>query len=193
MSSPAEHVRRREPGALREPGDSVLLTGLMGCGKTSVGHLLAARLAFEFIDTDDRVVSIAGISIAEIFAREGEAGFRARERDVLRALPRVHAVVALGGGAVVPPENRALLEGLGTRVWLEAEPETLAARVGPAAGRPLLAGLDARGRLARLRELLEVRHASYASAAVRVATDGKSAAQVCDDVLEGLARAEGRA
>jgi shikimate kinase len=159
---------------------------MMGAGKSCVGRLLAARLSRPFLDTDARVAELAGRSIAEIFAAEGEAGFRARERAVLAALPEEGAVIALGGGAPVPEENRALLRAKGVLVWLDARPETLAGRVGLAEGRPLLAGLDAAGRAERLEALRSERASAYARAELRVETDGRTPEQVCDAVLAGL-------
>ncbi len=171
---------------LCERDRTLLLAGMMGAGKSSVGRLLATRLARPFIDTDERVALCAGRSIAEIFAGEGEAGFRARERALLGGLPERGAVIALGGGAPVPDENRALLRTKGVLVWLDARPETLARRVGEAGGRPLLAGLDVAGRIARLARLSSERATAYAGADVRVETDGRSPEEVCDAVLAAL-------
>jgi shikimate kinase len=165
---------------------SILLCGLMGSGKSSVGRMLAERLGWRFVDTDALVEAAAGASVARIFEREGEAGFRAREREVLRSLAGSGCVIALGGGAVESAENREILAGKGRLVWLDARPETLAGRIGADAGRPLLAGLDARGRIEHLRELAARRAAAYASAELRVSTDGLGVAQVCQAVLAGL-------
>ena len=165
---------------------AVLLTGLMGSGKSSVGRMLAEDLAWSFIDTDLRVEELRGLPVAEIFAREGEAAFRKLERQVLEALPEGRAVVALGGGAVLSDENRRLLAAKGTRIWLDARPETLLARLGAAEGRPLLEGMDERGRLARLRELARARASAYAEADLRVPTDGLSTREVCARVTKAL-------
>src|SRR5688500_9366932 len=81
------------------PRGCVLLAGMMGSGKSAVGGILARRLGWRFVDTDREIEAVAGASVAEIFAREGEPRFRERERDALRALPASGAVVALGGGA----------------------------------------------------------------------------------------------
>jgi shikimate kinase len=172
--------------ARRDRDRTLLLAGMMGAGKSVVGRLLAVRLSRAFIDTDERIAESAGRSIPEIFADEGEAGFRARERAVLAALPERGAVIALGGGAPVPDENRALLREKGVLVWLDARPETLASRVGEAADRPLLAGLDAAGRSARLARLREERSPAYAGSDLRVETDGRSPEEVCAAVLAAL-------
>jgi shikimate kinase len=126
------------------------------------------------------------MKIAEIFAREGETGFRKRERAVLETLPSERCVIALGGGAVVAAENRALLASLGTLVWLDARPETLVERIGIAAERPLLAGLDREARIAKLRALREARSAAYGAAKIRIETDTRSVEEVCAAVLAAL-------
>lgn len=167
-------------------GGSLLLAGMMGAGKSSAGRVLAARLGWEFVDTDALVAERAGLSIAELFQRAGEAHFRRLEREVISELPGRRAVVALGGGAVVPAENRAILARKGTLVWLDARPETLARRIGSDEARPLLAGADAATRLERLRALREERSGAYAEAAVRVETDARDVDEVCDAVLEAL-------
>jgi shikimate kinase len=165
---------------------SILLSGMMGAGKSTVGRRLAERLGWRFIDTDDEVASAAGLPVREIFARLGEPQFRELERLVLERLPERRAVVALGGGAVADAANRRLLRAKGARVLLEASPETLAERVGDVEGRPLLEGAQGADRLARLRALLEAREGAYASAELRVRTDGRTVDEVCDAVLEAL-------
>jgi shikimate kinase len=165
---------------------ALLLCGMMGVGKTQVGRLLASRLGWEFVDTDERIESGQKRSVARIFAEEGEQAFRALEREVLEQLPGQAAVIALGGGAVVAPENRALLRERGTLVWLDAEPEVLAARIGEREERPLLAGLDAEARVVRLRELRAEREPSYACADLRIATDDTTPQRVCDGLLAAL-------
>jgi shikimate kinase len=172
-------------GAPAVPERALLLAGMMGAGKSTVGRALARRLGWEFIDTDERVTERSGRSIAELFAL-GEESFRRLESAILAELPERGAVVALGGGAVVAPENRALLDAKGVWVWLDARPETLAERVGTDSRRPLLAGVDAGERLARLRALRDARAEAYAHARARVETDGLDVEQVCDAVLRAL-------
>ena len=165
----------------------VLLSGLMGSGKSRVGRALASRLGWDFVDTDEVVERATGMKIAEIFARDGEAAFRAHERAALSGLPTQRCVVALGGGAVVAAENRALLAAKGTLVWLDAEPETLVERIGDARERPLRAELDRAGRVARLAALRAERQAAYAQAPIRVVTDGRAVSEVAELVLRALA------
>lgn len=119
---------------------SVFFVGMMGSGKTTVGRLLARRLKRPFLDSDHEVEARCGVSIAVIFDIEGEAGFRARESQVIEELslkPRV--VLATGGGAVLDPQNRRRLAERGTVVYLHASPEDLFLRIGHDRNRPLLA------------------------------------------------------
>jgi shikimate kinase len=165
---------------------TILLTGMMGCGKSVVGRVLAERLGWRFIDTDAQIERTRGCSVAEIFRQEGEAGFRALERAEIGELPGERAVVALGGGALAQAENRAILQQRGVIVWLDAKPETLLARIGESDDRPLLAGLSAEDRRERLNTLRDERAESYGEAEVRVVTDGCTPKQVCDAVLAAL-------
>ncbi|MGH9085442.1 MAG: shikimate kinase [Acidimicrobiales bacterium] len=132
----------------------VVLVGLMGSGKTTVGRRLAARLGREFIDADRALEEITDRTIADIFETDGEAAFRDIEADVLEELLEHHApaVVASGGGVVLHPDSRIRLRGADvTVVWLDAGPAFLASRVEGKAHRPLLAGEEpAREVLARL-------------------------------------------
>lgn len=162
---------------------------MMGAGKSSVGRALARRLRLPFRDTDAEIERAAGRSVAEIFASEGEAGFRARERAAAEASADRRAVVALGGGAIAQPEIAAIVSRAGTIVYLRARPETLLARVGAAQERPLLAGLRADERLERVRSLLAEREAAYAGAQVCVDTDGSSVEDLVDEILERLGAA----
>jgi len=157
--------------ASKESRRTVWLVGMMGSGKSRVGALLAARLGRPFVDTDRVVEARAGATIVEIFAREGETGFRARERDAIMEAAGRGAVVSLGGGAIAQPGAADGLAASGTIVYLRARPETLARRVGEGEERPLLRGLDAAGRLAKLRALLAEREKHYERAALVIDTD----------------------
>ncbi len=150
---------------------TVWLVGMMGAGKTAVGRALAGRLELPFVDTDAEVERAAGASVAAIFAREGEAGFRAREREAVEKLAGMPAVVALGGGAPAQPGVWELLERSGTVIWLRARVETLLARVGAASERPLLEGLETEARRERISALLAERTPVYARAALTLDTD----------------------
>ncbi len=166
----------------------MLLAGMMGAGKSTVGRALAGRLGWSFFDTDVLVEDASGMSIAEVFLERGEAGFRALEERALEGLPKTRCVVALGGGALIAPANRERLLASGTLVWLVARAETLAARLDPGDTRPLLEGLEGPGRLERLRALAEERAPIYSLASIRVATDGLDVGEVCQAVCEALER-----
>jgi len=157
-----------------KPGN-VFLVGLMGAGKTTVGRLLARRLKLRFFDSDREVEQRCGVAIPVIFEIEGEAGFRAREEQVLAELTLLSGiVVATGGGAVLAAENRKRLAAGGTVVYLNARPEDLCERVRNDRGRPLLATDDP---LRRLRELHEQRDALYRSVADLVIDTGAQSVQ----------------
>lgn len=137
--------------AMSEAGGQVALVGFMGAGKTTVGRLLAAGLGLDFVDLDDAIATRAGMSIPEIFAREGEQGFRRREKAVLTEVSGRPQILATGGGVVKDPDNVRLLRAGGRVVWLQASPQAILARVGEGQGRPLLAGRgDLPGEVARL-------------------------------------------
>jgi shikimate kinase len=129
----------------------IVLVGPMGAGKTTLGRALAARLGCAFVDVDARIEADAAQSIPALFAAEGEAGFRRRESDALRAvLAGAPAVVATGGGAVLDAGNRAAMRAAGTVVYLTLDPATQLARLGGDTGRPLLQTADPAGTLAAL-------------------------------------------
>jgi shikimate kinase len=163
----------------------IILVGLPGSGKTTVGRLVATSLGAPFVDLDDAIQGRAGKSVARLFAEEGEGAFRALEAElggaVLRGPP---SVVAPGGGFFVGDVTRAMARGSGLVVYLETDPAVAAARLGGAAGRPLLEG----GRTgARVAALLAERAPLYRQSECTVATDGRSAADVAVAVVS-LAR-----
>ncbi len=159
----------------------VALAGPMGAGKSSAGRVLADRLGVSFIDLDARVVEGCGAdSVADIFAREGEAGFRRREVDALHGAVLSDGVLALGGGTVVSTDSRALLRAYGWRTFvLQASVPTLRARIGADGGRPLLYDLEA---------LVLTRADAYRAAGEAVATDGLTVPEVVNALLVRLGR-----
>jgi shikimate kinase len=159
---------------------------MMGAGKSAVGALLAERLGRGFVDTDAMVERMAGTSIAELFAREGEAAFRKREREAIENVAGGALVVALGGGAIAQPGAQERLTGSGTIVYLRARPESLLARIGETADRPLLHGVSGKDRLRRLAELLAERSPRYEQASIVVDTDGLEPNEVADTILGRL-------
>ncbi|MCL4683270.1 3-dehydroquinate synthase [Myxococcota bacterium] len=169
---------------------TIWLVGLMGAGKSAVGVRLAARLGLPFADSDAEVERAAGASIAELFAREGEAGFRIRERAAIDALAGRPAVVALGGGAIAEPGAAARLAASGIVIWLRARPATLAARIGSGDDRPLLAGLGFAKRIETLQGLERLREPHYATARFTVDTEARTPDEVAEHVATLLATHE---
>lgn len=166
----------------------LVLVGLMGAGKTTVGRRCAERLGRGFVDTDELVEAVTGRSVAEIFATDGEGAFRELERTAVAdacASP-APVVIACGGGAVLDPGNRDALGRRGFVVWLQAGSDELADRVGAGEGRPLLRGGAARVQLERLSELRGELYAAVAD--VVVPTDGRDVEQVVDAVLQEVER-----
>jgi shikimate kinase len=156
------------PAILSRLGDrSIVLIGMMGVGKSSIGRRLGARLGIPFVDADAEIESAAGMSIADIFARHGEASFRSGEaRVIARLLNGGPQVLATGGGAVMSPETRGLIQQRGVSIWLSAEFELLLRRISKRkAERPMLQTADP---AATLRELLAARQPIYAQADLTV-------------------------
>ena len=148
----------------------LFLVGMMGAGKSTVGRLVAQRLGWAFVDTDAEVVARTGRSVEELFAAQGEAGFRAEERVAVHevAARTSPTVVSVGGGAVLDEANRAVMAGSGTVVWLRAAPAVLAARVASEAGRPLLAEAGPSGARAELERIEADRRRWYEEVASAV-------------------------
>lgn len=159
---------------------ALVLVGPPGAGKTTVGRLVAERLGVAFRDTDADVVRVAGKSVAEVFIDDGEEHFRALEKTAVAAgLAEHEGVLSLGGGAVLDPATRALLQGANT-VLLEVDLSGATSRVGLNRDRPVLA-LNPR---AQLKALLEARMPLYREVArYAVDTSGKPARQVADEVV----------
>jgi shikimate kinase len=164
---------------------SIVLVGLMGAGKSTVGRRLAKRLGLPFVDSDEEIERAAAREIGEIFGRFGEASFRDGERRVLRRLiaggPKV---IATGGGAFMDPETRALILERCTAVWLEADVETLATRVSRRDNRPLLAGREP---LPVLAEQAAIRNPVYAEAHLRVPSQSGPHERTVDRIVAALA------
>lgn len=165
-------------------GRSLYLIGMMGSGKTSTGRPLAERLGYGFVDADAVIEQAAGCTIPEIFERDGEAGFRALESQVLNAISQRHSlVVATGGGVVTQRPNWGLLHS-GIVIWLDVMRDQLLARLrADATERPLLQTPDPE---AALDDLLAQRKPLYAEADLTVVIDQEDPATVADGILQLL-------
>ncbi len=164
---------------------TVVLVGMMGAGKTAVGTAVARQLGVEFCDSDEEIVRAASRSIAEIFARDGESFFRARETEVIgRLLRGTPCVLSTGGGAFLSDANRAQIHDAGVSVWLRADLELLWQRVRHKATRPLLRTANPRE---TLRELYEARQPFYAQADIVVESAAeRSVEDMASRVVEAL-------
>ena len=165
---------------------TIALVGLMGVGKSSIGRRLALALDLPFRDADTEVENAAGRSISEIFEAYGEEAFRDGERKVIaRLMDEGPHVLATGGGAFINDETRALIKGRAISVWLKADLELLARRVGRKDTRPLLRGKDP---LEVLKALAEVRNPIYAQADLAVETGDTPHHEAVEAVIRALAQ-----
>src|SRR5436305_3638510 len=169
---------------------SVVLVGMMGAGKSSIGRRLAQRLAIGFVDADAEIEAAAGMTIAEIFATYGEPYFRSGEQRVIaRLLESGPQVLATGGGAFMNAETRRAIRQKGVSVWLKAEFEVLMRRVKrrATADRPMLQGDPAE----RIRHLMDERYPLYAEADVTVMSREVSHEIIVNEIVSELARVLG--
>ena len=183
MTTTAREARKDELLALLGSRPIVLI-GMMGAGKTTVGRRLAARLDHHFIDSDEEVEKAANMTIPEIFTAHGEADFRAGEaRVIARILREPGIVLGTGGGAFINPETRRLIKTGSVSVWIKADPDLLFARVSRRSNRPLLKTANPR---ATLEALIEARYPIYAEADVTVVSRDVPQDQVAGDIIERL-------
>ena len=170
--------------------ENVFLVGPMGSGKSAVGRQLATRLDLAFVDSDAEIEARTGVDIPYIFEKEGEAGFREREREVLDALTgRSRVLLSTGGGAVLDPANRERLRSRGCVVYLRTSVKQQFARTRRSGHRPLLSNDDPLGTLERL---MLVRAPLYEEAAdLVVDTDGRKVGSVVEEIMRRLAEARG--
>ena len=165
---------------------NILLIGFMGTGKSTVSAVLAQRLGFRSVEMDEEIAAKAGMSIPEIFASEGEAGFRARETEELAAvLSGDGQVVSCGGGIVTRERNLSMLRSAAaSTVRLTASPEAVFERIGSDPGRPMLKDVRGPEDMARL---MESREAAYrAAGGVEIATDRKTPEEIADEIMVRL-------
>jgi shikimate kinase len=165
-------------------GRPIVLIGMMGAGKTTVGRRLAAKLGRHFVDSDEEVEKAAGMSIEDIFAAHGEADFRAGEVKVIaRLLKEDGIVLGTGGGAFMNADTRALIKETAISVWIKAEFEVLFQRVSRRSNRPLLKTANPRE---TLQKLIDARYPTYAEADVTVMSRDVPQDQVANEVIEAL-------
>ena len=165
-------------------GRPIVLIGMMGAGKTTVGRRLAAKLGRHFVDSDEEVEKAAGMSIEDIFAAHGEADFRAGEVKVIaRLLKEDGIVLGTGGGAFMNADTRTLIKETAISVWIKAEFEVLFQRVSRRSNRPLLKTANPRE---TLQKLIDARYPTYAEADVTVMSRDVPQDQVANEVIEAL-------
>lgn len=165
-------------------GRSLVLVGLMGCGKSSIGKRLANRLGLPFVDADDEIEKAHRKSIKEIFEDHGEAYFRDGERRVIaRLIDSGQHVLATGGGAFINAETRASIKSRAVSVWLKAELPILMRRVAKRDHRPLLRTADPE---AVMRELMQSRYPIYAEADITVQSRDVPHEVIVNEILEAL-------
>ena len=170
---------------------SLLLVGISGAGKSTVGRLLAEELGVAFVDLDDRVEQEAGMSVGAIFDKLGQSRFRDLETKVLSEALDAHPplVIATGGGAMERTQNQEKARDHGVLVWLEVSPEMAAARCHQGNDRPLLRDGDA---VKTLNQLLVNRTVGYQEARIVVQTDGRTPEGVVSHIVDALAKGRGQ-
>jgi shikimate kinase len=163
---------------------SIVLVGMMGAGKSSIGRRLAARLGLAFVDADAEIEKAAGMTIPEIFAAHGEPYFRAGEaRVIARLLESGPQVLATGGGAFMNPETRSMIRAKGISVWLNATLDTLTRRIKRRADRPMLAGAD---HVETLKHLMDERYPVYAEADLTVESRDVPHETIVEEIIAKL-------
>lgn len=175
--------------AKRLGGRSLVLVGLPGAGKSSVGRRLAERLGLPFVDADTEIEKAAGMAISEIFAKHGEPAFREGEQRVIaRLLDEGPQVLATGGGAFMAPQTRAVIAQKGIAIWLNAATDVLVARIAKRSHRPMFVGVDPREKVLELRAL---RDPMFAEAAIHVTSSPGPHERVVRHILAALRAGEG--
>jgi shikimate kinase len=185
-STPEAQARQSDAEMVAALGArSIVLVGMMGAGKSSIGRRLALRLALPFIDADTEIEQRAGMSIPELFEMHGEAYFRAGEARVLaRLLVNGPQVLATGGGAYMNADTRALIRQYGVSVWLKADFDLLLRRIKRRNDRPLLKTDDP---AARLQQLIDERYPIYGEADVTVHSRDVPHETIVDEIVAALA------
>ena len=162
--------------------DRIYLVGFMGAGKSTIGRELALKLKWTFVDLDVEIEESEKRPVREIFQTNGEAYFRRIESAHIRKIAeRSHAVIALGGGAYIDPENRTLLDSTGITVWLQASLKSITQRVKPDGSRPLFMNMD------DAQKLYESRVPSYRLSRLHIMTDNRLPSAIADDIAQQVA------
>jgi len=186
MSSAASASRETHKDELNAllAGRPIVLVGMMGAGKTTVGRRLATRLGRHFVDSDEEVEKAAGMTIEEIFSKHGEADFRTGEaRVIARLLKDRDLVLGTGGGAFMNAETRALIKSCSVSVWISADFELLFQRVQRRSNRPLLKTANPRE---TLQTLIDKRYPTYAEADVTIVSKDVPQDQVAEEVIDAM-------
>ncbi len=168
--------------------ETIILVGLSGAGKSSIAQVLAQRLNFEYIDSDQFIEEKTGQTISELFQQKGEAEFRLLENQWLKSLPHKPEsgenhrgrVIACGGGLPIAAGNIEKLNHLGMTIYLQAEETVLAARIGKAQNRPLLSGSE--DLVVKIKTMLASRRSRYEQAHMTIDTSHKTVAEVADEI-----------
>jgi len=172
--------------AMPQMNRPIVLVGMMGVGKTSIGKRLAAYLDMPFVDADEEIETAAGLSITEIFTKFGESYFRDGERRVIaRLIDGTPKVIATGGGAFVNADTRALILERAISIWLDADVKVLANRVGRRSHRPLLKDKDP---VEVLTGLGKIRNPLYATANIHIRSDTSPHMRTVENILKALAQ-----
>jgi shikimate kinase len=166
---------------LRVKTDKIYLVGFMAAGKTTLARALASRLSWRAEDIDDLIEAREHMTVADIFARQGEGYFRAVEREILRLLlPLRHVIVATGGGTFVDPENRAAINVDGFSIWLDVPLEHIVTRLTPDGRRPLAADFQ------QMQRTYLARRAAYQQAHLRLDASHAPVDELADLVIDHL-------
>ncbi|MEQ8677505.1 MAG: shikimate kinase [Aggregatilineales bacterium] len=154
---------------------NIILAGFMGTGKTTVGQLVADFIGWHFVDTDDEIIHRVGMTIPEIFDKEGESGFRRYEKVICQAVAaEAQQVISTGGGLMIDPQNRDIMLNSGLVICLSASPQTIKARLSDTRGRPLAENWES---------LLEQRSAIYATLPHQIDTTDSTPREVAERVI----------
>lgn len=170
---------------LIDEAKNIVLTGLMGSGKSAVGRTIAKKLGRRFIDTDRYIERKFGKTIPEIFEKDGEGAFRAFEKEIIKKISQyIGIVIATGGGAIKDPENFKYLKGSGWIITLYASPSTLYQRIEGRRIRPLLTNEE--DPVKKLEEIFNERKNMYAQADFQINTENKDINQISDEIIDLL-------